>query len=326
MRIPEFAPSPEFVDGMRIPCLRSRLRNSEVPSLGKRRFIEYDEDPSFDIFLLGAVSQQVSEWHQSFLDKLFGQEELIAAIDAGMKEFETSEEWCGYDPDDEVSRDIKRHGITAYLVLETLVLDDIRKTVIMGLRTEKDLNLCEHGITVFLKDGKWRFGYADYWSDYFEDFDVGEPPTSNVHSTEPSLLYGRWVFDESETTLRLRMLATPEDFIKQMLESLRGLTYVFSEGRIQICEQPKGWTQRLLNNLRSLVHRASNGRLQILEKLGVIELDCLSCELKKDRLKIQVRYREQNLREEWDLRYTDGRLRIGDWIMRRPPPTDACAP
>ena len=56
--------------------------------------------------------------------------------------------------------------------LLTVILDQARDEVIVELRTEIDLNLTEHGVTVYRKKkGKWRFDYAEYLSRYLEQFE-----------------------------------------------------------------------------------------------------------------------------------------------------------
>ena len=102
------------MDDLKTPCQVARLRNSQVPKLARKHIAEFKEDPPFRIYLRGPEPKKLSPWQRKILERLFVREELIEAISQGMKEFETSPKWCGYEDGTE----ILRHGILPYLYLK----------------------------------------------------------------------------------------------------------------------------------------------------------------------------------------------------------------
>lgn len=183
MKIPAFKPSKRFLDDLKLPCLVAKVKNSKLPGLAKLHIAEFKEDDVCEIYLRGKNPKKISPWQRGVLKELFEDEELPVAVDTGLKEYATSRKWGGNNYADLFAEDrqkIKKHGILPYIVLDTVVIDDEKREVILSASTVIDGNLDEHGITIYRRKDRWRFDDADYFIRYHADFGedlLDEPET-----------------------------------------------------------------------------------------------------------------------------------------------------
>jgi hypothetical protein len=245
MKIPEFKSSKEFFGEINLFCLVATVANSTVPGLATRHISKYGEDLQFDVFVRGKKADEISDWQESILQRLFENEELPEAIEQGMKEFETSDEWAGYERDEENYGDIKRYGILPHLTLVAIVIDEIRHEVILSLNTEWDGNLAEHGIVISLHKERWKFNYLDYLSEYCMAIeaeqkerrlaDVVFPGVAKTKSESAAeLIYGTWEFDEKEARILLKKLGVPESQVEGDISSFKHHRFDISQTRLRM--------------------------------------------------------------------------------------------
>jgi hypothetical protein len=227
MKIPEFNRTDDFLGYVDIPCLFAKVKNSALPGVAFRHIAECEEDPDCDIYLRGRKPEKFSPWQQGILEQLFEKDGLAAAVTEAMKEYETSPKWAGegyVHLAEEDRQKIKEHGIAPYITISAVVIDEVRRKVILRADTVIDGNLDEHGISIFLSKERWRFETARYINQYQsllgEDseawrkefakkqwellYPASEPATSGVSA--PESLIGNWAFDRSETTKLLKSL------------------------------------------------------------------------------------------------------------------------
>ncbi len=256
MKIPDFKPSQRFLEDVRLPCLVGSVKNSELPGVASRHIAKFKEDPTCKIYLRGVNHPEISVWQRQILEQLFERERLAGALEEGMKEYETNPEWAGdnYRHLDENSRsDIRECGMAPHVTLSDIVIDEVKQEVILVGRTEWDGNLIEHGISIYLRDGRWRFDYAEYLIDYQESIETEEltkkakewekcwdeicpqPATNTQIENDPGFLRGSWEFDETETTRALKEHGWPPARIRDLVRRTGvGLTYAFSPTKIEV--------------------------------------------------------------------------------------------
>lgn len=294
MQLPVFKPSKTFIRKTRVPCFAAKARNAELPMLARRHIAEEDEeDEGFQIFLRGKEPRQISEWHRRWLHTLFEKEEIITAIQAGMKEYGSGAEWCGYRHQHQLSEDyddIQKHGIVPYLVLTDVVVDEIEQRIICALRTSKDGNLEEHGVTIYSDHDTWKFAYSDYISDYIGRLDLGvERGAKPARSTnDPSFLYGRWVVDKEATAALMRERGESQSYIQSQLKQIGGLVDEFSEG---------------------LLRSSFGGEM--------VEAELLRCELKGKTLSLTLKYQGSSKGDVYKMNYVNDRLVKDGVVMWR---------
>ncbi len=224
MKIPEFNRTDDFLGYVDIPCLLAKVKNSELPGVAFRHIAECEEDPDCKIYLRGRKLEKLSPWQQEILTKLFEKDGLAAAVTEAMKEYETSPKWAGEGYVHLAVEDrqkIKEHGIAPYITISVIVIDEVRRKVILRADTVIDGNLDEHGISIFLSKERWRFEYADYFVNYQAVLGNDSPDTQEQLQRERrqqkwvvlfppappeiplehdhSILYGRWELDVVET-------------------------------------------------------------------------------------------------------------------------------
>lgn len=86
-----------------------------------------------------------------------------------MKDFETDPRWgwkAYWYADKSVRRAVKKYGITPFIVVYHVVIDEIQREVILKPYTQLDESIMEHGAYIYLRRGRWRFENDEYWSDY----------------------------------------------------------------------------------------------------------------------------------------------------------------
>src|SRR5687767_9782709 len=152
MVIPEFKPKRVYLEGLDVPCLFAKVKNSELPGVAKRHLAKYKKDPVCEIWVRSTNPKELTAWPKEMLGNLIEKEGLPAALEEGMRDYETNKEWPGYyKEDEETYGEIKQHGILPFLTMHTIVVDEIRRIIILGCHTEWDIHLCEHGIAIYLK-------------------------------------------------------------------------------------------------------------------------------------------------------------------------------
>lgn len=286
MKIPIFKPSRLFVNGVRERCLVAKLKASQIPSLGRLHMRATGDEPEFSVFLRGPKPSKASAWQVAILKRLFAEEELLKAIKQGMNDYEKS----GGFEDATTRRHIKANGILAYLRLTDIIIDEFKQEILLCLSAELE-DLGEHAIVIHGGGSDWKFDNDNYLSNYVNEFGV-EPVKQacgqNAFSTDPSLLYGKWVVDEEATVALMLKRGVVRKQIQPELTNLRGLGYVFAKGKFH-----------------------ATG------KFGERKSQYVGCKLKGSRLEVNLNNPEiPDSEETWDLRFVDGKL-IGDWVMKR---------
>jgi hypothetical protein len=255
MKIPAFKRSKRFLGEFTLPCLVAEVKNSELPGVAARYIAEFNDDPSCEIYLRGENPGQMSKWQMDLLEQLFVKAKLSAAIEEAMQRYGKSPE--AYDDANTQERqEIREHGIAPFITIATIVIDEIRKEVILVAGTECDGNLSEHGISIYLHKGRWRFDYADYFTKYQKGFQksltmkelvkerseliktmAGTLSSMMSHLNErdkkfeelfpasgpsvksnPQFLYGDWLFDSRKAAEVLQKLGCDQDEIDSDLE------------------------------------------------------------------------------------------------------------
>lgn len=217
MKIPEFNRADDFLGYADIPCLLAKVKNSDLPGVAFRHIAECEEDPICEIYLRGRKPDKISPWQQEVLTQLFEKDGLAAAVAEAMKEYETNPKWAGegcVHLAEEDRQRIKEHGIAPYITISVIVIDEVRRKVILRADTVIDGNLDEHGISIFLSKERWRFEYAEYFDRYQSGLGVDSEekrreftkeqwellfPASELGTpaeTDSELLVGKWEMDE----------------------------------------------------------------------------------------------------------------------------------
>jgi hypothetical protein len=169
---------------------------------------------------------------------------LAEAIEQGMKHYksERDDEYIDYEKRN--WKDIEGNGVLPHVVLSSVVIDDIRREVILQLSTAIDIHLEEHGAAIHLKDGQWKFD-TDYVCDYigeveeeeeereassdFEEEDDEPAPKKAELNSDPSFLYGTWVFDADAEKARLRSEGESDDEMRMWLSEFEKRRFAISE-------------------------------------------------------------------------------------------------
>ena len=248
MKLPEFKPKRVFLNDIDVPCLYAKVKNSKLPGIASRHVAESKQDPICEIYLLGK-KPEMSGWHREILGQLLEEKGLPAAVEQAMREYETDPKWAGEGyihlaPEDQ--QRIRRHGIVPYVTVSTIVLDDIRREVLICAGNALDGNLEEHGICIHLRKGRWRFGYGDYFSRYLQRYEKERPrkslslgdeawerlfpkaPPGTEVVTEAGFLYGTWALDERASKKMLNRMGRTIEQIDSCLTFQSFSSYRFS--------------------------------------------------------------------------------------------------
>jgi hypothetical protein len=168
MKIPEFKPSKRFLGDIKLPCLVAKVKNSEL-GVASECLRAYAHNPECHIFLRGNDPFMISPWQRKILDSLFDKEGLRAAIDEGMKEYEASGGYVGLDKKE--LRKVKNQGFSPFLTIATIGIDEIAQEAVIYCKPDFDIHLDEHGLTIFLKEGRWHSEDGDYYARYYASVD-----------------------------------------------------------------------------------------------------------------------------------------------------------
>jgi hypothetical protein len=255
MQIPTFKSSENFLGDTDLPCLFGRIANSKLPGVSTRYIAENKGNPVCEIYLRGKNPKKISPWQQEILEQLFEQEGLGPAVAEAMKEYETNPDWgCnGYRESMAEDRQrIKKHGIVPYVVITLIVLDEVEQEALLCASVDLDGNLEEHGVTIYLKKGRWRFDHAEYYTRYQSRFDnlrsakeqgaaavarskwlreweaVFPPPPGSPAETDTRILEGEWHSDNKETAKALKRLGKTAEYVEALLRSSANEKYVFT--------------------------------------------------------------------------------------------------
>ena len=214
MTTPTFTKSAKFLGEYELPCLVAEMKNSDVPEVAKKYVAGSSDDSVFEVYLRVKKPEAMSPWMQQKLEELFERDGLTKAIAEGLKELDAD----GYDFLLEHERDfVKTHGYHPYVYIKEIVLDEIKEKVLISLGDDSVLN--EHGITIHLKAGRWRFADGDLFGRYQSAFEKYLPKAGleewkkeweKWHELFPeiirgrfekdcSMIFGRWVLDQRET-------------------------------------------------------------------------------------------------------------------------------
>ncbi len=179
MRIPEFKPSKRFLGEINLPCLVAKLKNSKLPGVAVKHIEETKDDPNCKIYLRGKNPEKISSWQQKILGQLFLKEGLASAIEDALTEYgKDRNAYC----DDEERREIEKNGFAPFIWISVIVIDDIKKEVIMKGGSNWSVHIPEHGLSVFCSKKRWRWGEADDFYRYQAEFEKKEPTTSKQYA------------------------------------------------------------------------------------------------------------------------------------------------
>ena len=142
-----------------------------------------------------------------------------------MKEYETSSEWGGKNYAEvsvEYRQKIKKHGIAPHITIFMIAIDEVMQEVILRADTVVDGNLEEHGISIYLKKGRWRFDTAEYFDHYAatlfgtekEQEDYAKRLWDNMYplttdspvESDLGLMLGDWILNKPETHKLMKVL------------------------------------------------------------------------------------------------------------------------
>jgi hypothetical protein len=174
MKIPDFKPSKQFLEDVTLPCLVAKVKNSRLPGVAARYSAEFEENPTCRICLRGKDPKKISAWQRDILNQLFVQEGLAPAIEEALKPY-------GKDPNaynsEEERTEIKKHGFAPFIWLDVIVIDEIKKEVILSGGSEASVHIPEHGLSIYLRKGRWHWDEADYFIRYESSFEEHKPET-----------------------------------------------------------------------------------------------------------------------------------------------------
>jgi hypothetical protein len=291
MEIPEFITSDTFLHGVPIRCLKATARNGSLPGgLAARHIADSKTDPEFPVYLRGTEVCGISDWQQGVLDHLFKREGLPIAVQEGMKALEHSV-FGAY----EAEREVQVHGMLPFLYILSVVIDEVRSEVIISLDTEKGFKPHEREIVLYRPREAWKFDDGDYIDRYLTevavdefmkqmgDGDVKSPTDADgVSISDPSVLYGQWLFDETSTAEIDRLSRGAADEAESFA-SLRGLTYEFSTGRLRSYVD---WHVNFKGALWSFLGRAF---LRLSGQKVPRDCEYLGCEVQGNRVTISTK-------------------------------------
>src|SRR5436190_12148460 len=156
MKLPTFKPSRRFLGEFDVPCLVAVIKNSRLPGVAARHMVEHKDNPTCKIYLRGRNRKRISRWQQGLLDRLFVKEGLAGAIEEAMKQYAS-------EPDalmESERAQIEQYGAAPFVSISMIVIDEIRKEVILSGGTELG-TFVEHGLSIYLSKGRWRWDVAD---------------------------------------------------------------------------------------------------------------------------------------------------------------------
>jgi hypothetical protein len=303
MRIPEFKASRRFVNNTKVPCLVAKIRNSEIGGIGNRYIAENRKDPLCSVYLRSKATQKISPWQQKLLDKLFREKGLAKAVAEGMREFEKKGGSGIYDEfDDNERQQVRKVGFVPYVFIDCIVIDDIEEKVLIGADSSVGI-LHEHGITIYLDKGKWRFKEGDHLNNYAgklaapqeaQDASRWEKqwetvfPASEASSepaTDPSLIHGVWRFSRAETMKALQQWRLPKNEISAELTPIAlAAGWYFSKGAIE----------------------------RLYEGEASLRCNILRCERNGNLFKLRVKTQPE---QDWQF-WCDGKRLVGLWRRR----------
>jgi hypothetical protein len=241
MKLPDFRRRNQFLDDIDIPCLVAKVKNSTLPKVASLHIVKYKKDPVCEILVRSSSTKELSGWPKEVLQELLEQEKLAFALEEGMKEYESSSAWPGYFKEDAQNYgDIKTHGIVPHMTVEAIVVDEIKREVILVCDTEWDVHLSEHGIAISLRDGRWRFNYEDYLSEYQGDVEDGEAErlwsmarlpgeSKGEDETDTSFIFGTWEFDANESRALLERMRCSQKVIEEAGTNYARVQYHISQ-------------------------------------------------------------------------------------------------
>jgi hypothetical protein len=253
MKIPVFKPSKRFLQEFDLPCLVAKLKNSRLPGVAARHITESKDDPTCTIYLRGKGPKKISRWQRGILEQLFLKEGLAPAIEDALNEY--GRDLNDYSSEQEL-KEIKKYGFAPFIWISVMVVDEIKKEVIFSGGSNRSVHIPEHGLSVYLRKGRWRWDDADYFIGYQQSFrrplskeelieeqskligtmaeEFGSimealngpakkfekhfPASGELVKTDAKFLYGDWVFDPRETAVVLKKYGDTKDQIESQVE------------------------------------------------------------------------------------------------------------
>jgi len=250
MPIPRFRPAKEFVNAIACPCLVASMKNSKLGNVSSGYRRKYTRDWCCRISVR-LNAEEPGPWARDMLEFLFSQGGAAVALEEGMKEYESGRGFPGYDRlNAKTYREVIEHGVVPYITVSEIVLDEMTHNVLIVGSTQWDGNLEEHGLCVYLEEGRWRFGYAERFWEFISSLQAGmgtrpspEPSVTKragqETATDVASLYGVWEFDKKEARKVMRGKRLAPAYCKMYLGVGEGVRYTFSPTRLHItCTHP----------------------------------------------------------------------------------------
>jgi hypothetical protein len=300
MEIPKFKKRLTFMDDISAPCLKTTLPNSSVPNLAAREIKKRLEDPEFDIYLRAKNPSRITPWQNEMLERLLKKGGLAEAIEQGMMHYksERAEDCVAYERRNWA--DVELNGVLPHMVLLDVVIDDIRREVILRLSTSLEGHLEEHGAGIYLKNGKWKFD-ADHPYDYMSEVEDEESQRETPHdfeededqptaqkpepNSDPSFLYGTWVFDADAEKARLRSEGETDDEMRMWLAEFEKRRFAISAKRFLWWYRFSKFSKPDESELVGCIREGNKVTLQTRD-LNAKKIDSLVFEYKDDRLRL----------------------------------------
>jgi hypothetical protein len=205
----------------------------------------HQKDPSCKIYLRCSKANEISAWQREMLERLFVKEKLPSVLEEGMKEYEAGKEWPGYDQNEKDNYDdIKRHGIVPFLTIHEIVIDDVTKEVLISANTDWDGHLDEHGITIYLSEGRWRFDLGDRQYDYYSgiESEVTKARMAKVfpdilsnrsESDDIKFIFGTWNYVEKAAVEIYKKFKWTKSKIDNEVKCYEGMRLIISPDQMQ---------------------------------------------------------------------------------------------
>jgi hypothetical protein len=173
MNPPQFKASKQFLRDLKLPCLAVTLKNSSLPGLASQHIAEFQQDPTFTIYLRSKNPGETSPWQRERLRELFEQERLPAIVAEGLQVVVDDLKQYDYaDLLDDEREFARAHGYAPFAYVELVVIDDVEQKVVIDLNDGVDV-IHEQGWTIYWEKGRWQHGDGEYVIKYAEAIEQG---------------------------------------------------------------------------------------------------------------------------------------------------------
>ncbi len=236
-----FRVSEGCIHGLKQCCLFAEFRNQIVPGLADRYGTSQGTESEFEVFIRG-LDLSLSPWQQQVLKRLFLKDEISVAIEQGFSEFEKEwkDHYRGFEND---FADMKRDGLIAHLLLRRIVIDERKREVVLGFHTDSLEPLVDDGVSIILKQDRWRFEVGRYLDDFISEVSSEEIArrVGRLAKTYDSTVggpdefpVGLWVCDEGGTRRMYELIGATETEARLQLDARLDFEYEFESSRVLV--------------------------------------------------------------------------------------------